>query len=136
MEIKDELLDIEGIKNSNKALIELFIRRTAVLTSTQESLCEKIIKDQWKNANRTTQADSNVSELDFCNLGTFYISSAKARRRLVKLAKMTKGLEAKGSSSDVKEENRRNAILMRNEELGKTIKFKTKQINSKYESEC
>lgn len=136
MEIKDELLDIDGIKNSSKPLIELFIRRTAVLTSTQESLCEKIIKDQWKNANKITQGDSNVSEIDFCNLGTFYISPAKARKRIAKLEKMTKSLESKGPDSDVKVENKRNAILLRNQDLLKTIKFKTKQITSKYETEC
>lgn len=133
MEIKEELLDIEGIKKSNKPLLDLFIRRTAVLTSTQESLCEKIIKDQWKNANRVTQGDTNVSELDFCNLGTFYISPSKAKKRIARLEKHIAQEQAKEESSDVKEQNKRNAILLKNRNVIAGIKFKTKQISSKYE---
>lgn len=136
MEIKDELLDIDGIKKSNKPLIELFIRRTAVLTSTQESLCEKIIKDQWNRANKVTQPDSNISEIDFCNLGTFYISQSKAKKRVARMEKYEKDLEAQSTGSDVRADNKRNAILLKTKDVLKTIKFKTKQINSKNETEC
>jgi len=84
MQINDELLDIEGIKKSNKNLLDLFIRRTAVLTSTQEHLVEKIIKDQWKNANKVSQPGSPISEIDFCNIGTFFISGNKSKKRIAK----------------------------------------------------
>lgn len=127
MQVKEELLDIEGIKNSNKPLIDLFIRRTAVLTSTSEALTEKIIKDQWRNANKVMQADSPVSEVDFCNLGTFYISQNKARKRIKKITKYQDSMMKESVTRDEKR-IRRNGILMKsNEELIKSIKFKTKQ---------
>lgn len=46
MQINHNLLDIENIKNSKLGLSELFIRRTAVITSVSESLVEKVVKDQ------------------------------------------------------------------------------------------
>lgn len=78
MQIKDELLDIEGIKNSNKLLIDLFIRRTAVLTSTPEYLVEMAVKQQWKDANKTMSEATSVGEVDFPNLGSFRISKKKS----------------------------------------------------------
>lgn len=85
MQINEPLLDIENIKNSKKNLLDLFIRRTAVLTSTPEHLCEKIIKDQWANASKVLQSTSDVSEIDFCNLGTLFMSQAKAKKRIARL---------------------------------------------------
>jgi hypothetical protein len=92
MQIKEELLDIEGIKNSNKSLIDLFIRRTAVLTSTPESVVEKIIKHQWKKANEVLSAKSEISEVDFCNLGSFFLSPTKAKKRIFKHTKIQEAL--------------------------------------------
>jgi len=85
MQIKDELLDIEGIKNSNKSLLDLFIRRTAVITSTPEHITELIVKDQWKRANQVLSTQSKVAEVDFPNLGSFRLSHRKAKNRLAKL---------------------------------------------------
>lgn len=85
MQIKDELLDIEGIKNSNKPLIDLFIRRTAVITSTPEHITELIVKDQWKRANQVLSTQSKIGEVDFPNLGSFRISQRKSKNKLVKL---------------------------------------------------
>lgn len=85
MQIKDELLDIEGIKNSNKSLLDLFIRRTAVITSTPEHITELIVKDQWKRANQVLSGKSKVAEVDFPNLGSFRLSHRKAKNRLAKL---------------------------------------------------
>jgi hypothetical protein len=128
MEIKDELLDIEGIKNSNKPLIDLFIRRTAVLTSTPEYMVEKIIKDQWRNANRKTQPDSDTSELDFPNLGTFYISGSKAERRLKRMGKYWNELTSTGPGTDERAEKKRQEKIQVTEEVINQIKFKTKQL--------
>ena len=85
MQINDTLLDIEGIKKSKLNLIDLFIRRTAVLTSTPEHLVEKIVKDQWANANKMTQPGRDIGEMDFPNLGTFYISKSKANKRIARV---------------------------------------------------
>jgi len=128
MEIKEELLDIEGIQRSNKPLVDLFIRRTAVLTSTPEWLAEKIIKDQWKNANKQTQSDSHVSELDFANLGTFFISPSKARKRVVRQERHYKDLVSKGPGTDQKSEKKRQLQMDICQESIKAIKFKTKQL--------
>jgi hypothetical protein len=134
MEIKEELLDIDGIKKSSKPLIDLFIRRTAVLTSTSEFLCEKIIKDQWKNANKLTQASYNIAEIDFCNLGSFYISPSKARKRVARLEKAISDLSMQQVTTDDKKEKRKEAIILSLKENLKTIKFKTKQITAKDEN--
>lgn len=85
MQIKDELLDIEGIKNSNKPLLDLFIRRTAVITSTPEHITELIVKDQWKRANQILTSVTSISEVDFPNLGSFRISQRKSKNRVSKL---------------------------------------------------
>jgi hypothetical protein len=86
MQVKDQLLDIDGIKSSKKSIQDLFIRRTAVLTSTPEWLTEKIIKDQWENANKMTREGSSIAEIDFPNIGTIYISKAKSRKRIKRLS--------------------------------------------------
>ena len=128
IQINDELLDIEGIKKSNKPLLELFIRRTAVLTSTPESLVEKIVKDQWQRANKATQPNSSLSELDFCNMGTFFISANKAKKRIGRIDKMQLGLKNAETDPDEKINQRRKISIVRNEEMIKAIKFKTKQL--------
>lgn len=124
MEIKDELLDIEGIKNSNKSLIDLFIRRTAVLTCTPESMVEKIVKDQWKQANKMTQDSSTVSEFDFCNLGTFYISPAKARKRLLKINTIKNSMEKMEEYTGEKGEKKKEVIYSRYDKVVQSINTK------------
>ena len=124
--INDELLDIDGIKKSNKPLLDLFIRRTAVITSTQESLVEKIIKDQWSRANRASQADTSISEIDFCNLGVFYISSAKAKRRINKLEEIVTNT----AKSEVASEIKKQETIKNHTNMIKAIKFKTKQLET------
>jgi hypothetical protein len=126
MQIKEELLDIPGIKKSNKPLIDLFIRRTAVLTSTPEAIVEKIIKDQWRHANKMTQPEFPIAEIDFCNLGTFYISNNKAQRRLLKIERV-QALNAKQDPATKKVNERKEIIEKHNENIVKTIKLKIKQ---------
>lgn len=128
MEIKDELLDIDGIKNSNKALLELFIRRTAVVTSTQERVVEKIVKDQWKQANKATQTGSPISEIDFCNLGTLYISPSKARKRIERIKKMSIGLDNLPEDASEKTMTRRKDHKRRNTEMIDHINFKLSKV--------
>jgi hypothetical protein len=128
MEIKDELLDIEGIKKSSKTLLDLFIRRTAVLTSTPEFMVEKIIKDQWKNANKKTQPDSDIAELDFPNLGSFYISSAKAKKRIKRVEKHHDELVLAGPVPGEREEKKRVDKINIDKKVIREIKFKTKQL--------
>lgn len=84
IEIKEELLDIDNIKNSKKPMLDLFIRRTAVLTQTPEDITDKIIRDQWKQASKMTQSHTDICEIDFTNLGIFEMSAAKAGRRIIK----------------------------------------------------
>lgn len=129
MEIKDELLDIEGIKNSNKPILDLFIRRAAVLCSTPEYLTEKIIKDQWKNANKQSQAEIETGEIDFPNLGTFFISKTKANRRLKRSEKALNLLVVKGPDTNKRVEAKRAVKMQYLEETMKSIKFKTKQLH-------
>lgn len=93
MKIDEQLLDIQMINNSKKSLLDLFIRRTAVLTSTPESLVEKIIKDQWHRANKVTQPESSIGEIDFCNLGTMYMSKTKGKKKILRFEKYNLELE-------------------------------------------
>ncbi len=128
IEIKEELLDIEGIKNSNKPLLDLFIRRTAVVTSTREDLVEKIIRDQWRNASKKTQLGTDISEFDFCNLGTFFISQSKAKKRLEKITKINEAIINKLKDPNEKVQKKWEPYKKRNLEMIKSIKMKTKQL--------
>ena len=92
MEIKDKILDIEDVKKSKLSLLSLFIRKTAVMTSLSEDLVDLIIKDQWNNANKQTKASSSISEIDFPNIGIFYISNRKSENKLLALDKIDKNL--------------------------------------------
>lgn len=123
MEISEELLDIEGIKKSKKNILDMFIRRTAVITSTPESIVEKIVKDQWRSANKVTGQESDVSQIDFCNMGTFYISPSKARKRIAKMDKYNEEILNTGvNRTKVSNE----MVLKKNRETEKVIKFKLK----------
>lgn len=126
IEIKEELLDIEGIKRSNKPLLDLFIRRTAVLTSTKESLTEKIIKDQWRHAQRMTRADTDVSEIDFCNLGILFMSPTKARKKLKKTEEILNDTNYYDTQPDPKVDKQRQKQKKVYQELTEIIKLKLK----------
>lgn len=125
MQIKEELLDIQGIKNSNKQLIDLFIRRTAVLTSTPEHIVEKIIKNQWKKANEVLSAKSEISEVDFCNLGSFFLSSTKAKKRIFKHTKFQQAIR-ENKVENPKSKQTIQAKLDRYDEIILNIKTKAK----------
>lgn len=107
IEIKEELLDIENIRSSKKPMLDLFIRRTAVLTQTDESITDKIIRDQWKQALKATQSHTDICEVDFTNLGIFEMSSAKARKRIVKNRNCINVLENRTPDPDPKIEQTR-----------------------------
>lgn len=94
MEIKDELLDIEGIKRSNKPLLDLFIRRTAVLSQTSENITDLIIRDQWRNASKVTSPNTSISEIEFPSLGTLFISEKKALKRIKRHEKHVERLQS------------------------------------------
>lgn len=126
IEIKEELLDIEGIKRSNKPLLDLFIRRTAVLTSTKESLTEKIIKDQWRHAQRMTRADTDVSEIDFCNLGILFMSPTKAKKKLKKTEEILSKTDYYDTHPDPKVDKFRQKQKRIHEGQAETIKQKLK----------
>ena len=129
IEIKEELLDIEGIKNSKKPLLDLFIRRTAVVTQTTEALTEKIIRDQWRYANKMMQANSSVSEIDFCNLGVLKLSLVKARKRIERLNKsINLYTELMATVDDKNKEKCKEHIFSYNEIINR-IKLKTKQLS-------
>lgn len=130
MKIEDELLDIEGIKGSNKSLLDLFIRRTAVITSTQEALTEKIIKDQWSRANKAFNSQSSIGEIDFCNIGTLYISPSKARKRILKLKKYNEMIQDTTLTLSEKIEKRKEEVLKENIEKIRLIKLKTKDLEN------
>jgi len=82
MEIKDELLDIEDIKRSKKPLVDLFIRRTAVITQTSENLVDLVVRDQWRNMLKVASEDTLVSELDVPMIGLLKLSKTKANKRI------------------------------------------------------
>jgi hypothetical protein len=128
MQIKEELLDIEGIKASNKPLLDLFIRRTAVITQTSEALVDKIIKDQWRNANKMTQVGSSISEIDFSNLGTFYISSTKAIKRINRYKRANQIIDNSLVGGDDKAIVRGEVYKQRNNDMINHIKLKLKQL--------
>jgi len=107
IEIKEELLDIENIRNSKKPMLDLFIRRTAVLTQTDESITDKIIRDQWKNASKAVSTYTDICEVDFTNLGIFEMSHAKARKRIIKHNNCINTLENRGIDPDPKIERTR-----------------------------
>ena len=125
MQIKEELLDIEGIKNSNKPLIDLFIRRTAVLTSTSEAITEKIIKSQWRKANEALSPKTEIKEVDFCNLGSFFLSIPKAKKRIIKNERIQNALR----SNKIEHPKSRQTLqekLDRYDELIENVKAKAK----------
>jgi len=122
--IINELLDIDGIKSSNKNLLDLFIRRTAVITSTQESIVEKIISDQWKQANKALSSETSISEVDICNIGVFYISPSKAKKRIKRFEALNEKM-----SEDVTNE-KAPLYVTRNQDMIRAIKFKTKQLEN------
>src|SRR5688572_27127857 len=124
MEIKEELLDIEGIKNSKKSLLDLFIRRTAVITSTQEALVEKIVKDQWRQANKATQTGSLVSEIDFCNLGVLFISPNKAKKRVEKINKFIETVQNLAPDSSEKVMKKRETNISQYNDMIGHINYK------------
>lgn len=122
MKINEELLDVDNIKASRKQLIDLFIRRTAVLTSTDEALTEKIIKDQWGNANKQMQSASSVAEVYFPSIGKFSLSTSKAQKRLKSLAKATETI-----LNSETEEAKKKEYISRNDNHINNIKRKLKQ---------
>lgn len=126
IEIKEELLDIEGIKRSNKPLLDLFIRRTSVLTSTKESLTEKIIKDQWKQAQKMTRSDTDLKEFDFCNLGILFMSPTKARKKLKKFEEIISSTNYYDPQPDPKLDKLRQKQRKVHEGQTETIKLKLK----------
>lgn len=129
MEIKEELLDIEGIKSSKKSLIDLFIRRTAVITQTSENLVDLMIKDQWRNANRVAQPGSEVAQIEFPHIGTFSISKNKAQRRLESLDRRIKAVEVLEPVEDKRTMNGRFLCIQRYKEQVKNIKTKIKTLD-------
>ena len=106
MEIKEKILDIEDVKKSKLPLLSLFIRKTAVMTSIPESLVELIIKDQWSNANKQTKEGSTISEIDFPNIGVFYISKRKSERRIDVLLKSSQTLFDKANNTELSKKDR------------------------------
>lgn len=132
MQINEPLLDVDVISGSRKSLIDLFIRRTAVLTSTPENITEKIIKDQWNQANKALMSDTSIGQVDFCNLGTFSISLSKANKRLDRIAKIE--AQPEKEFKDEVQRKRYSDIMNRNKELIRSIKLKTKQTDQKQET--
>jgi hypothetical protein len=124
MDIKEEYLDIEGIKKSKRSLIDQFIRRTAVLTQTPERITDMIIKDQWKQANLVTQPGVQVSSIDFASIGKFMISKAKANRRLRRHEKSLERLVS------LVQDEKTLLKTFRNHDCIKNIKTKLKQNES------
>jgi hypothetical protein len=90
---------------------------------------EKIIKDQWSHANKVTQAGNDISELDFCNLGTFFISQKKAKKRITRIEKIQSKMDQSASDNE-KINKRREVIKQNNLDTIKSIKLKTKQLEN------
>lgn len=128
MEIKEKILDIEDVKKSKLSLLSLFIRKTAVMTSVSEHLVELIIKDQWNNANKQTKESSTVSEIDFPNIGVFYISKRKSEKRIDTLLKASATLLDKANSIEFseKEKTDNELYIYKNNKIIENINKKNK----------
>jgi len=123
MEIKEELLDIEDIKRSRKPLIDLFIRRTAVINQTSEDLVDLIIRDQWRNMLKVASSDTLVSELDVPMIGLLKLSRTKANK---KIGLYERKLETYKSnmSEDEKRREKQLTHMQKYEKLINNIKYK------------
>lgn len=128
MEIKEELLDIHGIQNSKKNLLDLFIRRTAVLTQTSESLVDLMIKDQWRNATKVSQPGSPIAQIEFASIGTFTMSPTKARKRVKSLDNKYNHVDALEPVDDERTMQRRLTSKQRYKDQMNNIMIKTKTI--------
>lgn len=62
--------------------LDFFIRQTAKQTMISESIVDRIIRDQWKYANK---ASHNLEEIEVKELGTFYPSPKKVANQIKKL---------------------------------------------------
>lgn len=62
--------------------LEFFIRQTAKQLMIPEPIVDRIIRDQWKYANK---ASSQLKEIEFKDIGTIYPSPKKVAMRLKKL---------------------------------------------------
>lgn len=133
MKITQPLLDIEVIQKSKMPLLDLFIRRTSVLTSTPEHLVEKIVKDQWKNANKKTQPCVPVGEIDISNMGIFYLSKSKAAKRIARLEKSNEQYLLDQQENPITKPGR-DLTLQRNLDIIRSIRIKTKTAAN--EDEC
>jgi len=126
MEIKDELLDIEDIKRSKKSLIDLFIRRTAVITQTREDLVDLIIRDQWRNMLKVASNDTQVSELDVPMIGLFKISKSKSNKKIALHERKLSTYRSRLSDEE-KQRNKQLTHIQRYERIISDIKNKLKQ---------
>jgi hypothetical protein len=126
IEIKEELLDIDNIRYSKKPMLDLFIRRTAVITQTDESITDKIIRDQWKNASKAVSTYTDICEVDFTNLGIFEMSTSKARKRTIKINNCINTLERRGEDLDPKIEKTRVLSIHKYHLLRDAIQLKQK----------
>ena len=125
MEIKDELLDIEDIKRSKKPLVDLFIRRTAVITQTSENLVDLVVRDQWRNMLKVASEDTLVSELDVPMIGLLKLSKTKANKRIA-LHERKLGTYRERLSEDDKSRKKQLSHMQNYEKLINNIKNKLK----------
>jgi hypothetical protein len=126
MEIKEELLDLEDIKRSKKSLLDLFIRRTAVVTQIREDLTDLVIRDQWRHALKVASSDTQVSEIDLPMIGLLYLSETKAKKK-IKLFENRIGVYKRNFSKDEKELQKQLIHIQRYEKIINNIKNKLKQ---------
>jgi hypothetical protein len=66
----------------NLSDLEFFIRQTAKQLMVPEPIVDRIIRDQWKYANK---ASLQLKEIEFKDIGTIYPSPKKVAQRLKKL---------------------------------------------------
>lgn len=124
MEIKEELLDLEDIKRSKKPLVDLFIRRTAVITQTSENLVDLVIRDQWRNMLKVASSDTPVSEIDVPMIGLLKLSKNKANK---KIAQFSRKIEFKKQNIlDNINKEKSEAHIQKYEQLINNIKNKLK----------
>lgn len=64
---------------SKKALIDLYIRKTAVQTMVDEKIVDLIIKDQWKYANKALAVSNQV---EITGLGMFKVTQNKVIKQI------------------------------------------------------
>lgn len=75
-------LDVSSLLTNRKPLLDKLIRRTAVLTLTDETITDKIIRHQWEEANKKVSQYSTCSAVEIACIGTMRLSKPRSTNKV------------------------------------------------------